>query len=41
MSITAWETIQWAKVELRVLRYQTRIYKATKDKTKLDLSLNA
>ena len=34
MSITAWETIQWTKVERRVLRYQTRIYKATKDKNK-------
>ena len=29
-----WETISWADVELRVLRYQTRIYKAAKDQNK-------
>jgi hypothetical protein len=46
MSNTAKETTQptktltwrearfWAEVERRVLRYQTRIYKATKDKKK-------
>ena len=31
MSIIAWETINWAKVEFRVNRYQTRIYKASRD----------
>ena len=30
---SAWDTISWAEVERRVLRYQTIIYKATK-KTK-------
>ena len=32
--VKTWATIQWAEVERRVLRYQTRIYKATKDKKK-------
>jgi len=31
MSIIAWKTINWAEVEFRVRRYQTRIYKASRD----------
>jgi RNA-directed DNA polymerase len=31
---SAWDTNSWEEVERRVLRYQTRIYKATKDKKK-------
>jgi len=31
MSIIAWKTINWAQVEFRVRRYQTRIYKASRD----------
>ena len=31
MSIIAWETIDWTQVEFRVKRYQTRIYKASRD----------
>lgn len=31
MSIIAWKTINWTKVEFRVRRYQTRIYKASRD----------
>jgi RNA-directed DNA polymerase len=31
MSITAWHDIDWSLIEKRILRYQTRIYKATKD----------
>jgi RNA-directed DNA polymerase len=31
MSIIAWKTINWAQVEFRVKRYQTRIYKASRD----------
>ena len=31
MSIIAWRTINWAQVEFRVKRYQTRIYKASRD----------
>jgi len=31
MSIIAWETINWTQVEFRVRRYQTRIYKASRD----------
>lgn len=31
MSIIAWKTINWTQVELRVRRYQTRIYKASRD----------
>jgi RNA-directed DNA polymerase len=31
MSKIAWETIDWTKVESRVRRYQTRIYKASRD----------
>lgn len=32
MSIIAWKTIDWTQVEFRVRRYQTRIYKASRDK---------
>ena len=32
MSIIAWKTINWTQVEFRVRRYQTRIYKASRDK---------
>lgn len=31
MSIIAWKTINWTQVEFRVRRYQTRIYKASRD----------
>jgi RNA-directed DNA polymerase len=31
MSITAWNDINWSLTDKRILRYQTRIYKATKD----------
>lgn len=31
MSIIAWKTINWTEVEFRVRRYQTRIYKASRD----------
>lgn len=31
MSIIAWKTIDWTQVESRVKRYQTRIYKASRD----------
>lgn len=31
MSIIAWKTINWAQVEFRVRRYQTRIYKASRE----------
>ena len=31
MSIIAWKTINWTQVEFRVKRYQTRIYKASRD----------
>lgn len=31
MSISAWQDIDWSLIEKRILRYQTRIYKATKD----------
>ena len=31
MSIIAWKTRNWAQVEFRVSRYQTRIYKASRD----------
>ena len=31
MSIIAWKTIDWTQVESRVRRYQTRIYKASRD----------
>lgn len=34
MSIIAWKTINWAQVEFRVRRYQTRIYKASRDNNK-------
>lgn len=31
MSVIAWKTINWTQVEFRVRRYQTRIYKASRD----------
>jgi RNA-directed DNA polymerase len=31
MSITAWQDIDWSLTDKRILRYQTRIYKATRD----------
>lgn len=31
MSINAWKEINWSMAEKRILRYQTRIYKAAKD----------
>ena len=31
MSIIAWQDIDWSLTDKRILRYQTRIYKATKD----------
>ena len=31
MSISAWKDINWSLVDKRILRYQTRIYKAAKD----------
>jgi len=31
MSIIVWKTINWIQVEFRVKRYQTRIYKASRD----------
>lgn len=31
MSVIAWKTIDWTQVESRVRRYQTRIYKASRD----------
>nr|YP_009308812.1 putative reverse transcriptase [Toxarium undulatum]AOS86555.1 putative reverse transcriptase [Toxarium undulatum] len=34
MSNIAWNTINWSQVEFRVKRYQTRIYKASKDNNK-------
>lgn len=31
MSINAWKDINWSLIDKRILRYQTRIYKATRD----------
>ena len=31
MSIPAWKDINWSLTEKRILRYQTRIYKAARD----------
>jgi hypothetical protein len=31
MSSLAWNKVNWPLVNLRVLRYQTRIFKATRD----------
>ena len=31
MSINAWKDIDWSLIDKRILRYQTRIYKATRD----------
>ena len=31
MSVITWKTINWTEVEFRVRRYQTRIYKASRD----------
>lgn len=34
MSVITWKTINWTEVEFRVRRYQTRIYKASRDNNK-------
>jgi hypothetical protein len=39
MSIIVWKTINWTQVEFRVRRYQTRIYKASRDTNTIRLDL--